>query len=1216
MRFTIASGLPDQAHFTLILPQVNFSSFNTSSSATVTVAAGDTFSNPAQSGTSVYFSTNVGIIGASGTLDGLGNTSVTWAYGLNPQPPSNGIAFVNARTLNRWGKFVQATDTVIFSFGPIIDTLTGPFLNFQIPHGFSQSFTFRVADKNGNPLSKGTTIAVQASGAAAPQVLLSGDVNNILSDTKNAGVGSTIFTVTVSDTTTGTGQGPKPLILTFIVTGPNTSGPVSRSFSGTLQGSSSSGAGKVAQVAVVNPAIDSLTVTGGGGVSSEPIQFQVLDFYSNPIPNVQVQFAISQSVGGGEYFNPTIATSDVNGKVQTTLFAGIRSGLVQVVAKALTVVSNSKSVYIRTGIISSIAIINVSSSSLSVQGVGGNGTSTIVFEGRDSLGNPIDASNSAPIKFTLQGDTSSRVSPLVAKTDPVTGRATTSFTSGIKSGLAYVTASARGDSVKSSPVQFTISGGFPDSTHFSIGPVKLNIAGGAIFGLTDQINLVVGDEYGNPAQPGSVVFFNTTGGIIQASSSLLSDGTASATLTSGNPEPPNGLAIITAQVGASSASAKMGKVARSVPLASRASNTSSTKTAAQSQSFTRSTGVLFSGRTQIASANNNFIIPVGSSTAVNYIVSDSLGNPLVSGTTIQVALSGSGSSNIAMTGDASVNLPDTQDKRYTLFQVSLKDTRTTGLNLSQAVTLTISVNSPNGINKLILTGNLSGTGGITVDSTIVSRIVLQNPSPDSIMVAGVGGVNTDNVKFKVYNTFGLPDKNILVTFNMPQSLGGGEYLSPASALTDTGGNVSTTLTSGTKFGEVLVTASTTEDSISLSSNPKVIYIVIPPSARLASQVLYLGATATDIYVDGVGAIENSTISYQVTDSLGIPIDRQRRVGVTYAVQFFPNSSIAGGTPPSVIPSTDSTDDNGQLHTSVVSGTEAGVIQVVAHINVPGRPTLISQPVKITIHAGFADQAHFTLMPSAYGVAGLNNFIPFTVAVGDTFSNPVAVGTAIYFHSQAGIIQTGSADFSAYTNTTGEAGVSLLLVNPRPLAGTPYEYKPGIGSGLRYADAAHINGRDGYFWVYAQTQGHNATNVIDSALMVWGVGPITVTGLPASVTVSNVTNTSPPISIRVTDGNLNPLPDGTTITASIEPIASPPTGFQVGVSGGISTNFYSTIPYTQNSIFYGTNITDYTFNVVNESVPSNTATGVTVTVVITINAPNIGTASFSFTATMQ
>ena len=419
--------------------------------------------------------------------------------------------------------------------------------------------------------------------------------------------------------------------------------------------------------------------------------------------------------------------------------------------------------------------------------------------------------------------------------------------------------------------------------------------------------------------------------------------------------------------------------------------------------------VLFSGRTRITTSNNNFIIPVGSSAAVNYIVSDSLGNPLVSGTTIQVALSGSGSSNVAMTGDVNVNLPDTQDKRYTLFQVSLKDTRTTGLNLSQALTLTISVTSQNGISKLILTGNLSGTGGITVDSNIVSRIVLLNPSPDSILVAGFGGVNTDTVKFKVYNTFGLPAKNVPCYIQIAAIIGRRRISLPSKCSTDTGGNVKTTLISGTKYGEVLVTASSTKDSLTLTSDPKVIYIVIPPSARLASQVLYLGATATDIFVDGVGALENSTISYQVTDSLGIPIDRQRRVGVTYAVQFFPNSSIAGGTPPSVIPSTDSTDDNGQLHTSVVSGTEAGVIQVVAHINVPGRPTLISQPVKITIHAGFPDQAHFTLMPNAYGVAGLNNFIGITAAVGDTFSNPVAIGTAIYFHSQAGVIQTGGAD---------------------------------------------------------------------------------------------------------------------------------------------------------------------------------------------------------------
>src|SRR5208283_182043 len=115
--------------------------------------------------------------------------------------------------------------------------------------------------------------------------------------------------------------------------------------------------------------------------------------------------------------------------------------------------------------------------------------------------------------------------------------------------------------------------------------------------------------------------------------------------------------------------------------------------------------------------------------------------------------------------------------------------------------------------------------------------------------------------------------------------------------------------------------------------------------------------------------------------------------------------------------------------------------------VPGRPTIISQPVKITVHAGFADQAHFTLIASHFVYGGWNSStaltVPFSVAVGDTFSNPVAQGTAVYFHTQAGVIQTGNSDFNAYTNPSGQATVSLITSNPRPLA-PPYDYTPTTG----------------------------------------------------------------------------------------------------------------------------------------------------------------------------
>ena len=894
-----------------------------------------------------------------------------------------------------------------------------------------------------------------------------------------------------------------------------------------------------------------------------------------------------------------------------------------------------------------IVFLGSSTDNLSILGAGGPTATILTFEVRDSLGTPVDTSNSVSVdfKFINQPDALTQLNLDSVRTNS-SGQVAVQLSSGYKAGLATVEAyaavkdksSATGyDTIASQIVSIPIYGGYPDSSHLSIGSTLFNVPGGVIINFQDKVSVLVGDKYGNPVHPGTPVYFTSTGGSIEAQGLTDNDGIASATLFTGNPVPSNGFAWIYAQVATLPQSGSASSSTASTPIF-----TSKNKKYADGVTFNRtttvpkplanhivkfkpasikagtvltdSTPILFSGRTIISTSNNNFVIPVGLSTTVNYTVSDINGNPLTGGSTVSVSATGSASSSVTMTGDITVNIPDTQDKRFTQYQVNLKDNRTTGTNVAQPVSLTISVTSQNGNSKLVLGGTLSSTQGGGPDSSIVSHIVLSNPSTDSIYVTGVGGMTTDVAKFKVYNTFGQPAKNVAVNFKIVVPLGGGEYLSPATALTDTGGNVQTTLTSGTKYGEVLITASTTKDSITQTSDPKIVYIVVPSSARLASQVQYLGATATDIYVDGVGALENSTIGYQVTDSLGIPIDRTRRVGVTYNIQFFPNSTIAGGTPPSVIPATDSTDDNGQLHTTVISGSEAGVVQVVAHISVPNRGTLISQPVKITVHAGFPEQAHFSLIPSHYVVAGFNNKIPFTVEVGDTFSNPVAKGTAVYFHSQSGVIETGSQDFNAYTQIDGSAIVSLLLVNPLPYSGQ-YEYKPGIFSGLPYASL--INGRDGYFWVTAQTQGHFNTNVSDSVLEVEATNPIVLTGVPDTVVpMSAVSHTTAPISVTIKDGNGNPLPDGTTISATIVPPANPPSGFQIGVSGDISNSAVVSLPDAAYARFPGPGITDFTFQVVNSSVPPAVATGVTVTVIITIASPNIGTVSFTVNALAQ
>ena len=144
-------------------------------------------------------------------------------------------------------------------------------------------------------------------------------------------------------------------------------------------------------------------------------------------------------------------------------------------------------------------------------------------------------------------------------------------------------------------------------------------------------------------------------------------------------------------------------------------------------------------------------------------------------------------------------------------------------------------------------------------------------------------------------------------------------------------------------------------------------------------------------------------------------------------------------------------------------------------------------------------------------------------------------------------------------------------------------------------------------------------MLDSLLVVGGVGPITVTGIPDTVVPINgaITNVSPSISITVKDGNGNPLPDGTTITASIVPPANPPSGFGIGTSGDISTSTSAaTISNAAYARFPGPLITDFTFQVVNQSAPSTVAAGVTVTVNLTISAPDIGSAIYSFNAIVR
>ncbi len=214
---------------------------------------------------------------------------------------------------------------------------------------------------------------------------------------------------------------------------------------------------------------------------------------------------------------------------------------------------------------------------------------------------------------------------------------------------------------------------------------------------------------------------------------------------------------------------------------------------------------------------------------------------------------------------------------------------------------------------------------------------------------------------------------------------------------------------------------------------------------------------------------------------------------------------------------------GKVTTSVSSGILAGAVQVVAAV--AGR-TIVSQPVRILIHSGFADQAHFTIGPEklnfpTLGVIGNRNII--SVLVGDIYSNPVATNTAVYFATRAGVIMA-----SALTSESGEGTADLISGNPFPVG----------------PNAFTVYG-NGYQYVTASTIGRNGNIVKDSILILWS-GASTISNInPSPFNVPNAGFQQ--IAFQVSDPYSNTLSAPTTITVTV-------TGVQADVAFGINGSY--------------------------------------------------------------
>ncbi len=198
-----------------------------------------------------------------------------------------------------------------------------------------------------------------------------------------------------------------------------------------------------------------------------------------------------------------------------------------------------------------------------------------------------------------------------------------------------------------------------------------------------------------------------------------------------------------------------------------------------------------------------------------------------------------------------------------------------------------------------------------------------------------------------------------------------------------------------------------------------------PEPGRPSNIRLLEVSPQSISVKESGGTEVANLTFQVTDSTGRAISLDAQTPVRFSLARNPGDGAF------VAPEVATTDNSGKVTVNLSSGARAGVVQILAEAEAEGR-TIRSKPVSVTVHGGLPDEDHFTLGPAQFNFPGLRTnglTNPISVIVGDVYSNPVKPGTAVYFDTDAGVIEG-----SALTDAQGRGTVDLISARPYPARG--------------------------------------------------------------------------------------------------------------------------------------------------------------------------------------
>ena len=242
-------------------------------------------------------------------------------------------------------------------------------------------------------------------------------------------------------------------------------------------------------------------------------------------------------------------------------------------------------------------------------------------------------------------------------------------------------------------------------------------------------------------------------------------------------------------------------------------------------------------------------------------------------------------------------------------------------------------------------------------------------------------------------------------------------------VTTSTGIVSATYTATGCSGSDVITATATVNGSAVSATG-----TVTVAASAIGSIVFESATPKNVALKGTGDAdrpESSVVIFRVLDATGGP---RANASVSFAL----NTSVGGL---SINPTTAQSGTDGRVQTVVTGGTVATSVRVTATVT-SVTPTISTQSSQLTVTTGIPDQDSFSLAVKcqnveAYNIDGVQ--VQVTARLADRFNNPVPDNTAVTLTTEGGNIQSQCLT----TSTPAESGfctVNWTSSNPRP--GTP------------------------------------------------------------------------------------------------------------------------------------------------------------------------------------